>query len=164
MDRAFLQETYQGPLGLTVYSLSLKNFKTSFWNLPIQTKTSIFASYPIISYKFINKSFIKLSFCFLRVSSRSHNPGPAAAWNAPGLAQVTVLSTAWGCPKARKKMLGHPLSSPQPGAPATLFCGDRIKSLLFSSSSCALTHIFGKARGDKNTLPFPFLLHLRSQL
>lgn len=52
-------------------------------------------------------------------------------------------------------MLGHPLSSPQPGAPATLLCGDRIKTLLFSSSSCALSYIFEKARGEKNTLPFP---------
>lgn len=50
-------------------------------------------------------------------------------------------------------MLGHPLLSPQPGAPVTLFCGDRIKSLLFLSSSCVLSYIFGKARGEGNILP-----------
>lgn len=79
MDRALLRENYHMSLGCTVYSHSLKNFKTSFWSLPIQTKTSVFASYTTISYKFKNKGFIKLSFCFLRASSRSHNPGPAAA-------------------------------------------------------------------------------------
>lgn len=61
-------------------------------------------------------------------------------------------------------MSGHPLSSPQPGAPATLFCGDRIKTLLFSSSSCVLSYIFGKTRAEGNTLPVPSLLHPRSQL
>lgn len=92
MDRALLQENYHMSLGCTVYSHPLKNFKTSFCSLPIQTKTSVFASYPTISYKCKNKGFIKLSFCFLRASSRRHNLGPAAAWNVPGPAQVTVLS------------------------------------------------------------------------
>lgn len=83
------------------------------WNLPLWTKTSVFTSYPIISYKRKNKSFIKLLFCFLRVS-RSHNPvlvaGSAAAWTAPGHGLVL---RAQGCPRAKTKSR-HPLLPPQP--------------------------------------------------
>lgn len=59
----FVQKPYHLSLGLTVHSLSLKNLQAKIlgiWSL--WTETSVFASYPIISYKLKNKSFIKFLF------------------------------------------------------------------------------------------------------
>lgn len=124
-----------------MFPFSLKNFKTTFWNSPIQTKTNVFVSYP---------SFIKLAFCFLGVSSGSLK----CSWSCTG---HSFVPTAWGCPKARIKMLGHPLSPPQPGAPATLFCGDRAhKSFVLVILLCLKLHFWeGKGRGKHPPLCFP---------
>lgn len=54
-------------------------------------------------------------------------------------------------------MSRRPLLPLQPWGPAILFFGVRMKSLLLSSSSGALSYCFGKVRGEENALPFPSL-------
>lgn len=151
MDRVFLQETYHMSLGFTMCSLSLSRISKLVSGIcpskPKEASLLLTQSFPTNLKPRVSLSF---HFVFWGFLQGAKTLGLKCSWSCTG---HSFVFAAWGCPKARTKMLGHPLFSPQPGAPATLFCGDRIKSLLFLSSSCVLGYIFGKARGEGNILP-----------
>lgn len=152
----FLQKPYHLSLGLSAHSLSLKNFQTRVLGIcPLWTKTSVFASYPVLSYKFKNKSFIKFLFCFLWASSRSHKPGLVAGWNAHSLTQVMTALTTKDAP-GPQSTTASPFFLPSHRAPKHPSGGAGFKeSFQVLIPIWCRKLLFRKARGERNTLPSP---------